>query len=77
MSTNAREIIDALLQLPSACAGMDSRTLEAEIALIDAVPFTVAEFGALLAEAETARDTVRSALLALRDAAINREHGRP
>lgn len=73
----AQAKIDAFLSLPATLAGSSSAALDAAAAELAAFCPTVEEFAGLLQEVQTALDTVCSALLAMRDTAIERERAQP
>jgi hypothetical protein len=65
-----------LLDLPALLAGSDSSSLTAALDKLGEFHPTPAEFGSLVEQAHMALDTVCSALLAMRDRALEREqHG--
>lgn len=69
----ARAKIAALLQLPADLAGASSASLSAALAELGKFHPSPEEFGDLTAQANTAFDTVYSALLAMRERALERE----
>lgn len=75
--TPARAKLDAILALPQEAAGMNSTQLRAILDQLGATPVMPEQFGDLLDEARTAVATVASALMSMRDHALDREQGRP
>lgn len=71
----AQASIDALLDMPRLLAGSPVAALDAALAELAQIVPTVEEFGPLLTDAAIALQTVNSALLALRERAIERELG--
>lgn len=73
----AQAKIDALLDLPATLAGASALSLAAALDELGRFHPQEAEFGNLLDAAQLALDTVCSALLALRDNALEREKVQP
>lgn len=69
----AQASIDALLDMPRLLAGSPVAALDAALSHLSRLVPTEAEFGPLLTDAAMALQTVNSALLALRHAAVDRE----
>ena len=72
----ARTKIGALLALPAILAGAPSSVLALAADMVGNLRCLYREFGPLVPDAQTARDTVHSALLAMRDEAGKREQER-
>lgn len=70
---NATATIADLHELARKCAGLDSTAIAVELEMLSGVTATPEEYGACAGVVQIALDTVRSALVALRDAAIERE----
>lgn len=71
----AQAAIDSLLLLPEQLAGSTVAALDAALAELAHLALTADEFGPLLTDAAMALQTVNSALLTLRNAAVEREQG--
>lgn len=74
--TPARAMLDAILALPRQAAGMTSTQIRAILDQLGQLPIMECEFGELTEEARTAVATVASALLSMRDYALERERER-
>ena len=69
----ARAKIAAWIELPALVAGCGAKGIDAALAEVELFVPTELEFGPLLHEATMAVDTVKSALVTLRDQARERE----
>lgn len=71
--TRARESLAAIQKLPATLAGENSTAIDAALGTLALYTPLASEFGPLLHEATMAVDTVKSALVTLRDQARERE----